>query len=161
MVFGVVHPQSLLTLPHSPKGCKRTAVMLSLQPCIPLYCCSPGGRLISMSNSQCDIYGSYLKVTLESRVTSQNARLVESKFFKKDCLILSSLMSISHLFFSGPRVFRQLISSRHDSLPFSAFQTISEVWYLNAAQSPLTSQHHRLLLLYSNLLLILLLITNV
>lgn len=104
---------------------------------------------------------SYLKVTLESRVTSQNARLVESKFFIKDCLTLSSLMSISHLFFSGPRVFRRLISSRHDSLPFSAFQTISEVWYLKAGQSPLTSQHHHLLLLYSNLLLILLLITNV
>lgn len=159
MVFGVVHPQSLLTLPHSPKGCKQTAVMLSLQPCIPLYCCSPGGRLISMSLT--NVTFSYLKVTLESRVTSQNARLVESKFFIKDCLILSSLMSISRLFFSGPRVFRQLISSRHDSLPFSAFQTISEVWYLNAAQSPLTSQHHHLLLLYSNLLLILLLITNV
>lgn len=103
----------------------------------------------------------YLKVTLEWCVTSQNAWLVESKIFIKDCLTFSRLMSISHLFFSGPRVFRQLISSHHDSLPFSAFPTMSEVWYLTAGQSPLTSQCHHVLLLHSNLLLIPLLITNV
>lgn len=66
---------------------------------------------------------SHLKVTLESRVTSQNARLVESKFFIKDCLTLSSLMSISHLFFlrsSG-------VQTTHFFTPrFTSFQCFSD-----------------------------------